>query len=84
MSRYIDATLAKAQFTGNFQEQYPVSLIKALIDEVPTANVQEVRHAKRIRKNGYICCSDCGSRLSAIKARYCQHCGAKMDEEEQK
>lgn len=44
--RYIDATLAKAQFTGNFQEQYTVPLIKTLIDEVPTADVVEVTRCK--------------------------------------
>ena len=31
-------------------------------------------------KDGYHRCDKCGSRGSAIKARYCHHCGAKMVE----
>lgn len=29
-------------------------------------------------KDGYMRCDQCGSRGSAIKARYCHHCGAEM------
>ena len=29
-------------------------------------------------KDGYMRCDQCGSRGSAIKARFCHHCGAKM------
>ena len=31
-------------------------------------------------KDGYMRCDLCGSRGSAIKARFCHHCGAKMVE----
>lgn len=31
-------------------------------------------------KDGYMRCDQCGSRGSAIKARFCHHCGAKMVE----
>jgi len=31
-------------------------------------------------KDGYMRCDQCGSRGSAIKARYCHHCGAYMKE----
>lgn len=34
-------------------------------------------------KDGYMRCDQCGSRGSAIKARYCHHCGAKMIGEEE-
>ena len=43
--RYIDANLAKAQFTGNFQGVYSPGEAKAMIDEVPTADVAPVIHA---------------------------------------
>lgn len=44
-SRYIDSNLAKAQFTGNFKDSYSPSEAKAMIDEVPTADVALVVHA---------------------------------------
>ena len=44
MSDYIKRSLAKAQFTGNSL----VSLCKTLIDEVPSADVKEVKHGKWI------------------------------------
>ncbi len=45
-SRYINATLAKAQFTGNFQDFYRPGEVKAMIDEVPTVDVAPVIHAQ--------------------------------------
>ena len=35
MSRYIDADLLKAEFTGNFDDEYEPALIKAIIDMQP-------------------------------------------------
>ena len=32
-------------------------------------------------KDGYMRCDQCGSRGSAIKSRFCHHCGAKMESE---
>jgi len=46
MARYIDADLAKAEFTGNFQDEYSPAHIKALIDNMPTADVIEVVRCK--------------------------------------
>lgn len=87
--RYIDSNLAKAQFTGNFQDSYSPSEAKAMIDEVPTADVEPVRHAHWIRKSHewdfspyfYIdfTCSNCDTR-EQDKAPYCRYCGARMDE----
>lgn len=37
---------------------------------------------KKMVKDGYYRCSECGSRGSAIKAHYCHHCGADMRGEE--
>lgn len=60
-----------------------------LLDTVPTADVQEVRHGKWISTNHpeYKRCSVCDV-ISFIalypcinKADYCPHCGAKMDKE---
>jgi len=39
MARYINAELAKAEFAGNFRDEYSTAHIKALIDNIPTADV---------------------------------------------
>ena len=66
---YIKRTLAKAEFTGNFRDEYPTALIHALIDSVPTADVQPVRHGRWVKARGSWCtpggdpvweCSECG------------------------
>ena len=86
MPRYIDAELAKAEFTGNFQDNYATAHIKDLIDSTPTADVQPVVHGKWIDINN--CgikerkCSNCGKKdnpKTAIKGHYCWNCGAKME-----
>lgn len=46
MARYIDATLLKAEFTGNFIDTYSPALIKAIIDGQPTADVVQVVRCK--------------------------------------
>lgn len=56
MKRYIDADLLKAEFTGNFTKDYTVPLIKAIIDQQPTSDVQEVRHGNWLESR----CSECG------------------------
>lgn len=62
MPRYIDADLLKAEFTGNFTKAHATPLIKAIIDEQPTADVQEVRHGrwKEDEETGCLMCSECG------------------------
>lgn len=93
MSRYIDADLLKDEFIGDFTEDYGVLLIKSVIDLQPTADVQEVKHAKWIDKPlsgySYCRCSNCRkiteifvSRYGVATQKYCPNCGAKMDLEE--
>ena len=84
MSDYIKRSLVKAQFTGNFREDYPVSLCKTLIDEVPSADVEEVKHGKWIwninSKGYYQYCSCCKEKpKSGMITKYCPNCGARMD-----
>lgn len=91
MPKYIDANLLKAEFTGDFTKAYAVPLIKSIIDQQPTADVQEVRHGKWIYKGhheimGYAFqCSVCERWMFANSIKnvvgeypYC-HCGAKME-----
>ena len=91
---YIRRILAKAQFTGNFQDEYPTAQIHALIDTVPAENVQPVVHGKWIdkKKKTYgmqTFCSACGkhSGIGGIESNrhkpYCPNCGARMDLEDQ-
>ncbi len=92
--KYVSAELVKAEFTGNFQESYTPGHIKALIDGVPAADVQEVRHGKWIlvsknKKQELWQCDtcerlvivECGDNVNEIYP-YC-HCGAKMDGDKQ-
>ena len=68
--KYIDAELAKAQFTGNFSQEYPAPLVKAMIDDVPTADVEEVKHGEWLCINGTIFCSECQEKALYSKKKY--------------
>lgn len=69
MPRYIDADIAHNMLLRGY-----------VINDVPTADVREIRYAKRISYHdnygNHKKCSVCGSRLSAVKAKYCSHCGS--------
>ena len=95
MSRYINANLLKAEFTGNFTKDYTVPLIKSIIDQQPNADVEEIRHAKWVHYGEDIQCNNCGhvsddicyegdmdSGYYTVLPRYCSNCGARMDLEE--
>lgn len=63
--------------------------LKDEVDNIPTADVQEVRHGHwvkqiKIRKDEEVRlvhwqCSLCGCFLGTNTANYCPNCGAKMD-----
>ena len=85
---YIKRILAKAEFTGNFRDEYPTALIHALIDSVPTADVQPVRHGRweldvLDGTPGYrpvcIVCSEC-HRINYGSTPYCPNCGCAMED----
>ena len=60
---------------------YNADWIVSFLEFQPTADVQEVRHAKfELVDNGKGVCSNC-HRLDSIDnlAKYCRYCGAKMD-----
>jgi rubrerythrin len=88
---YIRRILAKAQFTGNFQDEYPTALIHALIDDVPAEDVQPVVHGRwenqypDLEPLGSLWyCSICGTEYDELGFkppwRFCPYCGARMDE----
>lgn len=91
MARYIDAdaiTLKVKRYlipnTDNFgmvgvedAERYFLKLL----ENTPTADVVEVKHAKWIGKNGrdYYTCSNCCVVAKSKDDAYCRGCGARMD-----
>lgn len=55
--------------------------IMEYIDKLPPVSTEKTGHWVK-SKDGYMRCDYCGSRGSAIKARFCHHCGARMEVEE--
>lgn len=89
--RLVDADKLKAEFTGNFQNEYGIAQVKAIIDTMPTIDAEPVRHGRWLtwedrfpgkitkKKNNLgVFCSAC--RLHADnKSAFCPNCGARMD-----
>ena len=73
----------------NGEECFEGEHLNSLINETPTADVQEVRHGRWISNDlgGYkwaYYCSECGwvdGYPFNDRHKYCPHCGAKMDGE---
>lgn len=97
MSRYIDADIAISNIEKTFigASEFATDTRNAAMDainQVPTADVQEVRHGKWIKikdrffssSNGrggnVVKCSVCGEPSSCrFSTPYCSICGAKME-----
>lgn len=85
MARYIDADNISLKgisvFDQNLEILISLSDVRKALQMTPTADVQEVKHAKfELICNGKGVCSNC-HRLDYIDnlAKYCRYCGAKMD-----
>ena len=93
MARYIDLEKFERRIKKYVKPEIPEerAFVKWCRDEcikqgyaMPTADVQEVRHAKfELIDNGKGVCSNC-HRLDSIDdiAKYCRYCGARMDGDE--
>lgn len=86
--RLIDADTLKAEFTGNFQDKWHYTGIRAIIDVAPTVEAVPVVHGHWVERNIetpmflYGECSECAFEQSlSYYLNYCPNCGAKMDEE---
>ena len=49
------------------------------IDELPTYDVQEVKHGRWVKGKEWFECSVCGYEQGSAHWHYCPNCGAKMD-----
>ena len=90
MSRYINADLTDTEILNAVQEETANGdtfiTVRRILNKLPTADVVPVIHAKWIEKNylikSYFECSNC--LFTTLKdTRYCPHCGAIMDAEEE-
>ena len=96
MPRYIDAE--KALEIAEKKDAYECHIgdfqdFKEVIEDVPSADVEEVRHGEWLKSQfaarcGFysikdFICSECKVYVSALESSfpmtYCPHCGAKMD-----
>lgn len=107
MPRYIDAELFSKNLTMQVyladDEDFTTAFVKGMElvkkaeEETPTADVQEVKHAKWVHYGEDIQCSNClhvsddmcyegdmDSGYYTVLPHYCSNCGAKMDLEDNK
>lgn len=61
-----------------YEKTYTLADIRTYIDDIPTADVAEVRHGRWYNtENGYFCTICDGA--SYAEYEYCPNCGSKMD-----
>ena len=98
MHRYIDADelleLYDIDLDGletDKQWTIPLEVVKQNIKDMPTADVESVKHGHWEQDGHHIRCSECGIYLcdtdregDNFPKEYCPNCGAKMDGKEQK
>lgn len=95
MARYIDVEEVKKFFDEmDGSRERGVMLLTAnefleYLDEIPTADVREVKHGHWILRGGWFRCSECDSRAlmkecewEQVGSDFCPYCGAKLDFEE--
>lgn len=96
MARYIDATaLSKAVFESMKQNPHTDSIVRRthhheheqflrMINNVPTADVSEVKHGEWVDIHTTLMCSECGiirAKNTTGVYNYCPACGSKMNKE---
>ncbi len=81
MKKYIDAEEFKDSFIYQADSAYSLWTLTGIvndIDNMPAADVAEVRHGRWSDNIWVWTCSECGNDAST-DWDYCPHCGAKMD-----
>jgi rubrerythrin len=92
MSRYIDADQIvywiRHTSRDGLEDDVRRVAFKDAIERIPTADVQEVKHAKWLTYRfglEVVACSNCGAVYEGGDSfRFCPKCGAKMGWEEEK
>ena len=86
MARYIDADKAKQEFNIGFGGVSHAVIANQIIDSVPTADVEEVKHGEWKMNFGrgygeklYFCSLCVEGDSDTGHDNYCPYCGAKMD-----
>lgn len=82
--KFIEADVLAEQIFKRMDNSAIRSWLFAIINGVPAADVQEVRHGKWLKDgDDVIVCSECGEEHTWIeyRANYCEDCGARMDGE---
>lgn len=89
MAKYFSEHILLDMRDKDMNYVYDLTDLEEYLAGIPTADVQEVRHGKWVRKEpeGAIFadyeCSVCSSYpTGSIRSHYCPNCGAKMDGEE--
>lgn len=70
--RPIDADMLKAEFTGNFQNEYGIAQVKAIIDTMPTIDAEPVRHGHIVKKKRV---------LGGLESHKCPECSHRWQED---
>ncbi len=79
MARYIDAEVLRRKLI--IEKSFFPSIVRAGLEETPTADVEEVRHGyweASVMGTGAPHCSLCNG-VAPSRYTRCPHCGAKMD-----
>ena len=94
LAEYIEREALKSQIAENklMAREPATKRILAMIDDMPTANVAPVVHARWEMKSEDTTpgiyhvkkafCTRCGKSNKQYRPPYCPHCGAKMDGED--
>lgn len=89
MARYIDENILRMRIREKFHTKFDendyidADDLKAVIESIPTADVQEIKHGKWDDTLDGITpyCTICGMSHRGFERTppYCPHCGARMD-----
>lgn len=92
MEEYVAKSVLKKELNISNLHSGIVSALQNIVDEIPAADVQEVKHGKWLLErepNGKPYCFHCSAcdsdfgRISIVSATpFCPWCGAKMGEED--
>lgn len=75
MSKYIDLD----KVIDKLEDEWGYEGMREDLYELPTADVEEVRHGEWLENGANYKCSRCGNTESYYTDSYCRVCGARMD-----